>query len=98
MDESSIVKVLEYGKSLYETGRYDEAKQILNGLSVMCLKNKKVISAAILALWIVFSVNILTNSNAESLTTFGELSYSIQLLKESLDEDVRKINFDSVKI
>jgi hypothetical protein len=89
-------KVLEYGKIIYELGRYEEAKQILN--EFYKITSKRNISKAIMALWIIFSINVLTENWTDLTNTFNELRSAIEALKDTLEEEFKKINLESVKI
>jgi hypothetical protein len=95
MDETPINKVLEYGRIIYESGRYEEAKLILNEFYKIC--HRRNVSKAIMALWILFSINVLTENWRDLTTTFNQLREAIEFLKSSLEDEFKKTNFDAVR-
>lgn len=97
MDETSINKVLEYGKLAYDNGRYEEAKLILRDFYRMSIQNKKNAAKVILALWLIYSINFITGNWNDLFTTFVELKSCIDLLKDNLEEEFKKINVESVR-
>ena len=97
MDETSVNKVLEYGRLVYETGRYEEARVILMEFYKISFQNRKNLSKALLGLWLVLAIDIVINDWEKIIATFKTIEQSIELFKKNLDEDFRKINFESVK-
>jgi hypothetical protein len=96
MDETSINTILEYGRLIYETGRYDEARIILMEFFKISYNNRKNLNKALLGIWLVFAIDILEKNWERSLKTFNLIKDSIENLKLSLEEDFKKINFESV--
>merc|ERR1711976_23378 len=95
IDEASLNKVLEYANILYETGRYAESKIILADFCKIVGSNKKNSIKAILALWKILSINILTD-NPEGITpTFREILKSVNMLNMDLTEEFKKINMET---
>jgi hypothetical protein len=94
MDETPLNKVLEYGRIIYETGRYEEAKLALE--EFYKISHKRNISKAIMALWVLFSINVLTENWSDLTTTFNQLREAINALKTSLEDEFRKTSFESV--
>jgi len=88
---------LEYSKILYEKGNYTESKTILSDFFRFSFENKKNLSKTILALWTILSINILDNNWNEIFSTFDHIKTSVDLLKNNLEEEFRKINTESVK-
>ena len=89
-------KVLEYSNILYETGRYAESKMILSDLFRINKDNKKNLPKTILALWKIFSINILTDNWIEILSNFENIQKTISNLKINLEEEFKKVNIDAV--
>jgi hypothetical protein len=98
VDETSVNKVLEYSKILYEKGNYSEAKTILSDFFRFSFDNKKNLSKIILALWTILSINIQEESWPEIFSTFNHMKLSIELLKNNLEEEFKKVNSETVII
>jgi hypothetical protein len=96
VDETSVNKVLEYSKILYEKGNYSESKTILSDFFRFSFENKKNLSRTILALWTILSINILDNNWTEIFSTFNHIKILIELLKNNLEEEFKKIHAESV--
>jgi hypothetical protein len=94
MDETPLNKVLEYGRLIYETGRYEEAKQVLK--EFYNISHKRNMSKAIMALWLLFSINMLTENWNEAISTFLQIREAIETIREGLEEEFRKTNFEAV--
>jgi hypothetical protein len=60
--------------------------------------NKKNLSKAIMALWKLFSMDVLVGDWKETFGTFNEIQNTIEALKNNLEEEYKKTNADSVKI
>ena len=97
VDETSVNKVLEYSKILYEKGNYSESKTLLSDFFRFSFENKKNLSRTILALWTILSINILDNNWTEIFSNFNHIKVLIELLKNNLEEEFKKINTESVK-
>ena len=89
-------KLLEYSNVLYETGRYAESKEILSEVFKIYHDNKKAQSKVILALWKLFSINILLNDTQGFLATFSQIQAHIEILKTSMEEELKKVNVEYV--
>jgi hypothetical protein len=96
MDETSVNKVLEYGRLVYESGRYEEARVILMEFYKISFKNRKNLSKALLGLWLVLAIDIVRNDWEKIISSFITIKESIELFKNTLDDEFRKINFESV--
>ena len=96
MDETSTNKVLEYGRLIYESGRYEEARVILFEFFKISFQNKKNLSKAILGLWLVLAIDFIKNDWEKIISTFNLIRDSIEEFKNTLDEEFKKINFESV--
>lgn len=89
---------MEYGKLLYNTGKYDESLCVLSDFVRLCSDNRKNLSKVILALWNIFSINIIQNKWSEAFNTVEQLKNTIEILREYYEEDFKKINIESVNI
>jgi hypothetical protein len=98
VDETSVNKVLEYSKILYDSGRYSEAKTILSDFCKVSVGNRKNLSRAILAFWTILSINIIEENWEEILTTFSSIKTAIEYLRVSLEEDMKKLNAETVHL
>jgi len=98
VDETSVNKVLEYSKILYEKGNYSESKTLLSDFFRFSFENKKNLSRTILALWTILSINILDNNWTEIFSNFSHIKVLIELLKNNLEEEFKKTNTESVKL
>ncbi len=96
MDETSINKILEYGRLIYEAGRYEEARIILIEFYKISFHNKKNLNKAILGLWLVLAIDFIENNWERTIYTFNLIKDSIEQFKSILEEDFKKINFESV--
>jgi hypothetical protein len=96
MDETSINKILEYGRLIYETGRYEEARIILLEFFKISFHNKKNLSKALLGLWLVLAIDFIGNNWDRTIATFNLIKDSIEDFKNILEDDFKKINFESV--
>jgi hypothetical protein len=97
MDETPPNKVLEYAKILYDTGRYEDSKQILSGFIKLSGENKKNLSKIILALCMAFNCNVMLANKQEVYPTFSQTRRAVDHLKENLDEEFKKLNFESAE-
>lgn len=98
MDGTSLTKILEYSKILYETGRYSEAKFILQNFVKVIGDNKKYLSLLILSKWSVLCVDFLEGNFSDAKKDFEKVNNLIDDLKSSYDEEFKKMNTDSVII
>lgn len=95
MDETSVNKILEFTRLLYEQGKYDDAKRILTDYYKITKENKKNTDKLILALWILFSIEIILGKIEDIIYTFDIIKNSIEEVKENLEEQFKKINIES---
>jgi hypothetical protein len=70
---------------------------ILSELLKISLENKKNLSKAILALWKLFSMNILLGEWKETFSTFNQIQVAVDALRQNLEEEFKKLTADSVK-
>jgi len=96
MDGTSLPKILEYSKILYETGRYSEAKFILQNFVKVIGDNKKHLSLLILSKWTVLCVDFLEGNFSDAKKEFEKVNNLVDDLKSSYDEEFKKMNTDSV--
>ena len=69
-----------------------------NDVFKICSENKSILSKSILALWLIYCINIVSNDKNETVKTFDMLNNFIDRLKEKMEEDLKKFNFESVKL
>jgi hypothetical protein len=81
---------------LFETGKYQEAKKILLAFNNITSNNKRTINFRILSLFTIFTINILTFESDEIFATLKNLQNAIEDLKIFLEEEFKKVNFESV--
>ena len=67
-----------------------------NDVFKICSENTSILSKSILALWLIYCINIVSNDSNETLKTFYLLLKFIDRLKEKMEEDLKKFNFESV--
>lgn len=96
MDGTSLAKILEYAKVLYETGRYSEAKFILVNFVNVIGDNKKHLSKLIMSQWTILCVDFLKGEFIEAKKNFEKVNFLVEELKSSYDEELKKTNNDSV--
>lgn len=96
MDGTSLAKILEYAKILYETGRYTEAKFILLNFLNVIGDNKKHLSKLIMSQWTVLCVDFLKGDFSEAKKNFEKVNALVDELKASYDEELKKTSNDSV--
>lgn len=96
MDGTSLSKILEYAKILYETGRYSESKYIFQNFLNIIADNKKHLSKLILSQWIVLCVDFINGDFVEAKKNFDKVNHLVDELKASYEEELKKMNFDSV--
>jgi hypothetical protein len=86
-------KVLEFGRIVYNNGRYEESKTVMTNFYKICVE-KKNISKALLALWLIFLINVLDSNWDEVYETLDLITFNIDNLGDNLDESMKKINAD----
>jgi hypothetical protein len=64
----------------------------------ICSENKSILSKSILALWLIYCINIVSEEKKEIVKTFDLLNNFVDKLKEKMEEDLKKFNFESVII
>jgi hypothetical protein len=62
----------------------------------ICSENKSILSKSILALWLIYCINIVSEEKKEIVKTFDMLNNFVDKLKEKMEEDLKKFNFESV--
>lgn len=85
-----------YCKIIYETGRLEEAKTMLSDVFRICSENRSILSKSILALWLIYCIEVVSGDKAGIVKTFESLNSFIDKLKEKMEEDLKKFNFESV--
>ena len=97
IEETSTTEILQYATKLFDLKKYDKAASLLNSFSIFHENSRKNKSKAIYALYLLFSIKILTEAPAEKIEeNFLKIKMSIEKLKEILDETFTKTDFDSV--
>lgn len=89
-------KVLEYARLLYSTGRYEEASSLLLGFLKLVPQNEKNLSKITLALSMLLSINVLVKNFSGIKENILAIKGYIEKLKEAVDEEIKKTNFESV--
>ncbi len=98
MDGTSLFSILEYAKILYETGRYIETKFILKNFLNIIGDNKKHLAKLILSQWSILCVDFLNGDFSEAKKNFEKINLLVDELKSNYDEELKKINSESVKL
>lgn len=98
MDGISFTKILEYGKMLYDTGRYLEAKEIFENFIKITGDSKKFNGKLILSLWKVICVNFMVNDFSNMKANFELYVKLIDELKMQNEEELKKTYIDPVRI
>jgi hypothetical protein len=97
MDGISFNKILDYGKILYETGRYLEAKKIFKNFIKITSEGKKHISKLILCLWKIICVDFIVNDFSETKINFELFIKLVDELKTQNEDELKKNYIDPVK-
>lgn len=89
--------VIDYAKKLFDSGKHDKAKSILYSFAMLNEGNKKNLSKGIFAFYLIYSLNIATKQQPKTIEgSFNQILSGVEKLKFYLDEEYKKINFDSV--
>jgi hypothetical protein len=67
-----------------------------NDVFKICSENRSILSKSILALWLIYNINVVSEDKKEIVKTFDLLSVFVDRLKEKMEDDLRKFNFESV--
>ena len=68
-----------------------------NDVFKICSENKSILSKSVLALWLIFCINVVLEDKKELVKTFDSLNNFVDRLKEKMEDDLRKFNFESVR-
>ena len=98
MEGISFTKILEYGKVLYDTGRYTEAKDIFQNFMKIVGDNKKYTSKLILSLWKIICVDFINEDLSQIKNNFELFVKLVDELNSQNEEENKKTYIDQVKI
>ena len=98
MDGISFSKILEYGKILYDTGRYLEAKNVFQNFIKITGDSKKYISKLILSLWKVICVDFIVEDLTHTKVNFELFIKLVDELKTQNEDELKKTNIDPVRL
>ena len=97
IDETSPNLIIAYVKKLFDNLELNKAKDILTSFIKLNKIVNKNLSKIIYALYLLYSINILSNQDPKIIEkNFIGILKSLEHLKEHLDSEFRKTNFDSV--
>ena len=97
IDETSPNLIIAYVKKLFDNLELNKAKDILTSFIKLNKIVNKNLSKIIYALYLLYSINILSNQDPKIIKkNFIGILKSLEHLKEHLDSEFRKTNFDSV--
>ena len=97
IDETSPNLIIAYVKKLFDNLELNKAKDILTSFIKLNKIVNKNLSKIIYALYLLYSINILSNQDSKIIEkNFIGILKSLEHLKEHLDSEFRKTNFDSV--
>ena len=97
IDETNPILILDFAKRLFDSGKYDKAKSILYAYAMLNESNKKNISKGIFAFYLIYSINIVTKQSPKTIeNSFIQILAGVEKLKNHLDEEFKKLNFESV--
>jgi hypothetical protein len=97
IDETSPNLIIAYVKKLFDNLELNKAKDILTSFIKLNKIENKNLSKIIYALYLLYSINILSNQDSKIIEkNFIGILKSLEHLKEHLDSEFRKTNFDSV--
>ena len=97
IDETNPILILDFAKRLFDSGKFDKAKSILYAYAMLNESNKKNISKGIFAFYLIYSINIVTKQSPKTIeNSFIQILAGVEKLKNHLDEELKKLNFESV--
>ena len=97
IDETNPILIIDLAKRLFDSGKYDKAKAILYAYAMLNESNKKNISKSIFAFYLIYSINIVTKQSPKTIeNSFIQILAGVEKLKNHLDEEFKKLNFESV--
>ena len=97
IDETSPNLIIAYVKKLFDNLELNKAKDILTSFIKLNKIVNKNLSKIIYALYLLYSINILSNQDPKIIEkNFIGILKSLEHLKDHLDSEFRKTNFDSV--
>ena len=97
IDETSPNLIILYAKKLYNSLEFDKARNLLTSFIKLNKIVNKNLSKIIYALYLLYSINVLTKQEGKIIEKyFIEILNSLDHLKDYLDSEFKKTNFDSV--
>ena len=97
IDETSPNLIILYAKKLYNSLEFDKARNLLTSFIKLNKFVNKNLSKIIYALYLLYSINVLTKQEGKIIEkNFIEILNSLEHLKDYLDTEFKKTNFDSV--
>jgi len=97
IDETSPNLIILYAKKLYDSLEFDKARNLLTSFIKLNKFVNKNLSKIIYALYLLYSINVLTKQEGKIIEkNFIEILNSLEHLKDYLDTEFKKTNFDSV--
>jgi hypothetical protein len=97
IDETNPILIIDFAKRLFDSGKYDKAKSILYAYAMLNESNKKNISKSIFAFYLIYSINIVTKQSPKTIeNSFIQILAGVEKLKNHLDEEFKKLNFESI--
>jgi len=97
IDETSPNLIILYAKKLYNSLEFDKARNLLTSFIKLNKIVNKNLSKIIYALYLLYSINVLTKQEGKIIEkNFIEILNSLDHLKDYLDSEFKKTNFDSV--
>lgn len=98
IDETNPQIILQYCKKLFDNNSYDKAKNILNAFYEFNKEINKNHSKNIYSLYLLYLINIITKEDSKIIEkNFIKILNELDNLKIVFDEELKKINFDSVE-
>ena len=97
IDETSPNLIILYAKKLYDSLEFDKARNLLTSFIKLNKFVNKNLSKIIYVLYLLYSINVLTKQEGKIIEkNFIEILNSLEHLKDYLDTEFKKTNFDSV--
>ena len=97
IDETSPNLIILYAKKLYDSLEFDKARNLLSSFIKLNKIVNKNLSKVIYALYLLYSINVLTKQDGKIIEkNFIDILNSLDHLKDHLDTEFKKTNFDSV--
>ena len=97
IDETSPNLIILYAKKLYDSLEFDKARNLLSSFIKLNKIVNKNLSKVIYALYLLYSINVLTKQDGKIIEkNVIDILNSLEHLKDYLDTEFKKTNFDSV--